>query len=149
MKKYLIELDEEKCKRDKSGLYEYIEGKINGNPIRMFIENIYEDIYGRLSIGDYMYDKKTKEIVEVSNVYSLEVMRTFLDPIPISEDILISMGFRNIGNSIYINGDNGILLEFISDGECSLYFINKKIHYINELQNISVVMFNKELKIIS
>ena len=27
MKKYLIELNEEKCRKNKSGSYEYIEGK--------------------------------------------------------------------------------------------------------------------------
>lgn len=150
MKKYLIELNEEKCKKDKSGFYRYVEGKVNGSPIKKYIEDIYEDIYGRLGIGDYMYDKETREIVEISNVYPLEIMRTFLDPIPISDDILIRMGFRHIKDSSkYIKEECGILLELISEGDCDIYFINKKVHYVNELQNISIVISNKELKIIS
>lgn len=146
MRKYVIELDSKNSKIEK-GRYVKASGRVNGNEFSEIITEDYEGYnYGRISIGDCMIEKESNEIVEIASIYPDEVMNLFLEPIEIDIPILEDLGFVSIGSGNFIN-ECGMLIKLNCTGDCGVYFINKNIHYVNELQELARVIYNKVLKL--
>lgn len=113
----------------------------------------------QLRIGNYILDKENevRQVVELSRT----LVRTSCDrillvsevnPIPITEEILLKCGFEQKDHLFRLHLVNSIHIEYNS--ECNLYYFDiymntcrVELQYLHELQNIYQSITFKELEI--